>query len=573
MPHSNDDLWNSSERRPVRDEPTIQLQRVAKRRPEPTRSHHVVTPAVPRPEATRRRRGAGRPYDIEADDRPAAPARGRAPEPRQRSAGGAFSDFDDLRDITRAVPAVAADDDLFDDMLTAAGGALGFGDARFDDGAYRDSRYVAGDDHFGPRDDATIVMRPVGGRRGAMPRGHDDFDDFDDFDHGASDDDHTAESIWLEPARRRSAARAGVFASVDPRLLSVGALALAAVLAVPLISTLTDDDGSARMRSVTETVVTTTLAPPSSTIVALPPDQQASAAPAGSAAAAVPADNSTSSDEASVAGQQANASSGSDTPVAADAAPVAAEAAPAASSRFPDSAGLPAPSQRVSGHCGNPYTVQQGDFWARLASATGMSTDDFVAYNNVTIDTTIHPGDIVCLPLGTAITVPTTAAPEPPATTAAQQQESGDASQETQARDNNDDDDDSDRDSTAQSTQAPSTQAPSTQAPSTTQAPSRPSSSTSRSDVEQMIRDVWPDELEEKALQIAYRESRYRTNVTSPSGCCHGVFQLHHQHLRWMSQYGVTSVDDLFDARTNIEMAYALYERSGGWGPWSATAY
>lgn len=86
--------------------------------------------------------------------------------------------------------------------------------------------------------------------------------------------------------------------------------------------------------------------------------------------------------------------------------------------------------------------------------------------------------------------------------------------------------------------------------------------------VEQIIRDVWPDELEGRALQIAYRESRYQPDVTSPTGCCHGVFQLHEIHLSWMAQFGVTSVAQLFDAETNVRMALKLYERDG-WKPWA----
>jgi soluble lytic murein transglycosylase-like protein len=90
--------------------------------------------------------------------------------------------------------------------------------------------------------------------------------------------------------------------------------------------------------------------------------------------------------------------------------------------------------------------------------------------------------------------------------------------------------------------------------------------------VEQIIRDVWPDDLEDRALTIAWRESRYRPDVTSSTGCCRGVFQLHQVHLSWMRAYGVTSVNQLFDAETNIRMALVLFQRSG-WGPWAATNY
>lgn len=85
--------------------------------------------------------------------------------------------------------------------------------------------------------------------------------------------------------------------------------------------------------------------------------------------------------------------------------------------------------------------------------------------------------------------------------------------------------------------------------------------------VEQLIRDVWPDHLEAEALRIAHRESRYQPGVTSPTGCCHGVFQLHEVHLSWMRAFGVTTVAQLFDADTNVRMALELYRRDG-WQPW-----
>jgi len=90
--------------------------------------------------------------------------------------------------------------------------------------------------------------------------------------------------------------------------------------------------------------------------------------------------------------------------------------------------------------------------------------------------------------------------------------------------------------------------------------------------VEQLIRDIWPDDQEEKALRIAWRESGYQPGVTSPTGCCHGIFQIHEIHFSWMRNFGVTTVDQLFDAETNIRMAYELYKRAGGWGPWRLTA-
>jgi len=87
-------------------------------------------------------------------------------------------------------------------------------------------------------------------------------------------------------------------------------------------------------------------------------------------------------------------------------------------------------------------------------------------------------------------------------------------------------------------------------------------------DVESIIRDVWPDELEDRAVQIAWRESNHQPGVRN--ACCFGLFQIFWSvHRGWMADFGVTSSDQLFDARTNAEMAYQLYLRAGGWGPWA----
>jgi hypothetical protein len=43
-------------------------------------------------------------------------------------------------------------------------------------------------------------------------------------------------------------------------------------------------------------------------------------------------------------------------------------------------------------------------------------------------------------------------------------------------------------------------------------------------------------------------------------------------HRSWMADHGVTSVEQLYDPETNARMAYLLYQRAGGWGPWAQTA-
>ena len=78
---------------------------------------------------------------------------------------------------------------------------------------------------------------------------------------------------------------------------------------------------------------------------------------------------------------------------------------------------------------------------------------------------------------------------------------------------------------------------------------------------------MWPDELEDHALEIAWRESNYKANVRNY--CCYGLFQIYWSvHSSWLQAMGIGSADQLYDAETNTRAAYALYQRAGGWGPW-----
>ena len=79
---------------------------------------------------------------------------------------------------------------------------------------------------------------------------------------------------------------------------------------------------------------------------------------------------------------------------------------------------------------------------------------------------------------------------------------------------------------------------------------------------------MWPDELEDRAIEIAWRESNFIP--TAQNSCCYGVFQMHWDaHNGWLAGLGITSPEQLFDVTDNAYAAYALYQRSGGWGPWT----
>ena len=183
----------------------------------------------------------------------------------------------------------------------------------------------------------------------------------------------------------------------------------------------------------------------------------------------------------------------------------AAAAAPAAP------AATPAPAAPVA--CTKTYTIVKGDAWSTIASRSKITTTQLLAANNATTKTVLLPGKTVCLPAN--------ATTPPP---------------------------------------------PTTQAPTTT-TPKPVLKTYTKAEVQQIIRDVFPDELEAYAFVVADRESRF--NQYSANSCCYGVFQINfNAHRKWLVNYGVTSPPQLLDPVGNIKMANIVYHRSNGWGPW-----
>ena len=90
-----------------------------------------------------------------------------------------------------------------------------------------------------------------------------------------------------------------------------------------------------------------------------------------------------------------------------------------------------------------------------------------------------------------------------------------------------------------------------------------------QAEVIQIIRDAWPDDIEERALFIAHRESKYQSGAISGSKCCYGLFQIYYRwHKSWLPEIGVTSANQLLDPRLNAAAAFRMYQRNNGWGPW-----
>lgn len=219
--------------------------------------------------------------------------------------------------------------------------------------------------------------------------------------------------------------------------------------------------------------------------------------------------------------------------------------------------------------CTMTYEVHAGDFWIRLAEESGVRLADLLRANGATVQTPLYPGDDICLPPGatrpsppTTTTAPTTtAAPAPPSRPSTAGSSTGSSSTARSAPA-----------PTPPPTTAPPATVPRTTPPTTT-APRPRASTESPAQVEAIIREIWPADQADRAVLVAQRESRLRPDAYN-GHCCYGVFQIYWSvHRSWLSSHGVTTSAHLLDARTNVRMAYELYRRSGGWGPWSQTAY
>ena len=97
-----------------------------------------------------------------------------------------------------------------------------------------------------------------------------------------------------------------------------------------------------------------------------------------------------------------------------------------------------------------------------------------------------------------------------------------------------------------------------------------PTETYTQKEIIQIIREVWPDDLEEKAIAIARRESKLNPNVIGiPNNCCYGLFQIYYRwHKAWLPKVGVLRARQLLDPRKNAEAALEMYRRNSGWGPW-----
>jgi Transglycosylase SLT domain len=109
--------------------------------------------------------------------------------------------------------------------------------------------------------------------------------------------------------------------------------------------------------------------------------------------------------------------------------------------------------------------------------------------------------------------------------------------------------------------------APTPPRPKPTPAPAPPAVSHTNEQIESLIRRVFPDDEEEKALAVAWRESRHDPRAYN-GWCCYGLFQIYFDaNAKLLATVGITSAAQLFDPVLNTTAAFALFRRSG-WAPW-----
>jgi LysM repeat protein len=200
--------------------------------------------------------------------------------------------------------------------------------------------------------------------------------------------------------------------------------------------------------------------------------------------------------------------------------------------------------------CTQTYTVASGDAWSTIAARAKVSMTSLLAANRATTQTLLLAGKKICLPAGAVIPGPPTT--KPPTTTTTKPPATKPPTTPPKV--------------TAPPTTKPSTTPTVTTAPAPTQPPP-PANTYTKAQVAQIIRDVWPDDLEDQAIAIATRESSLIPTVRNY--CCYGLFQIYFTaNQSFLAGLGITNAAQLYDPRVNATAALAMYNRSG-WAPWA----
>ena len=253
------------------------------------------------------------------------------------------------------------------------------------------------------------------------------------------------------------------------------------------------------------------------------------------------------------------------------------------------SSGSSAAAGPVEPQCAGTYTVIANDFWNRFPKTSGATVQEWLNANNATAATPLYVGDELCIPPGATAPGPPPATTVPPTTAAPATTAAADTAAAAATA--------------APATTAPPPTAPRSTVPATTGRPApppapatttppapivagapsteslcgampatngNPTGTPGPAEVEAIIREIWPDDIEVRALCIAKREAKLRADLNN--WCCYGVFALYFNYVPadLKATYGVNEPSDLYDARTNVAIAYQVYLR-GGWKPWSQT--
>lgn len=171
----------------------------------------------------------------------------------------------------------------------------------------------------------------------------------------------------------------------------------------------------------------------------------------------------------------------------------------------------PAPAgAKVATGCAKTYTVVPNDSWHRITGKVRVTMSLLLKVNKANTQSLLLIGDVICLPKSAT-----------------------------------------------------------TKDPSTTLKLKAPAKRYTVKQSTAIIREIWPDKLENRALAIAKRESKLNAAAYNGS-CCLGLFQIHWEaHRSWLKDIGITSASQLLDARVNATAGYAIYKRSNGWGAWN----
>ena len=174
--------------------------------------------------------------------------------------------------------------------------------------------------------------------------------------------------------------------------------------------------------------------------------------------------------------------------------------------------------------CTKSYTVVLGDGWLRIANRHGVTMKEVLKVNAASTSTVLLVGRKICVPANA--TTPTVA-------------------------------------TTVKVTVTPTTKKP---RPAPTPTLNPPTRTYTYAEVEAIIREIWPDDLETEALRIAHRESRL--SPRAQNYCCYGLFQIYFNvHKKWLAEMGITSGEQLLDPYNAAKAGLKLYQRNG-WGPW-----